>query len=95
MAKSRKENAVRTYRRRLRRSGGVRLEVHVRTEDAALIRGIVGALSDPAQEGETRMMLRERFGKAQAGGLKALLASAPLENIDLTRHSDVGRDIDL
>jgi hypothetical protein len=94
MARSRK-NAVRDYRRRLRRKGAVRLEVHVRKEDAPLVRGIVRALSDPSQETETRIALRERFGKGQARGLKALLASAPLEEIDLTRERDMGRDIDL
>ena len=94
MANSRK-NAVRDYRRRLRRKGAVRLEVHVRSEDAALIRGIAQALADPAQETQARMVLREHFGKSQAQGLKALLASAPLEGIDLTRERDFGRDLDL
>jgi hypothetical protein len=94
MPRSRK-SAVRDYRRRLKRNGGVRLEVHVRNEDAALIREIVRALADPAQETKTRMILRERFDKAQARGLKALLAAAPFEGVDLTRDRDLGRDVDL
>jgi hypothetical protein len=32
--------ALTTYRRRLKRRGVVRLEVHVRKEDAALVRGV-------------------------------------------------------
>jgi hypothetical protein len=39
--------------------------------------------------------LRERFGAFPARGLKALLAAAPLEGIDLTRERDVGRDVAL
>jgi hypothetical protein len=37
--------------------------------------------------------LREHFGAAEAFGLKALLAAAPLEGIDLTRERDLGRDV--
>jgi hypothetical protein len=94
LANSRR-NSIRDYRRRLRRRGAVRLEVHVRSDDAPLIRGIVRALADPEREKEARMILRERFGKDQARGLKALLASAPLEGIDLGRERDLGRDVDL
>ena len=43
----------------------------------------------------TRALLRERFGAAKPGGLKALLAAAPLEEVDLTRERDTGRDLDL
>jgi hypothetical protein len=75
--------ALSTYRRRLKRRGVVRLEVHVRKDDAAL-RGVVKALADPEREGEARALLRERFaGKAK--GLKALLACAPLKGINLSR----------
>jgi hypothetical protein len=48
----------------------VRLEVHVRKDDAALVRGIVKALADPEREGEARALLRERFGAGKAKGLK-------------------------
>jgi hypothetical protein len=94
MAQLRK-NAVRDYRRRLKRKGAVRVEVHVSREDAPLIRGIVRALADPIEAVETRRTLRERFGLAQRTGLKRLLASAPLEGIDLTRDHDFGRDVEL
>jgi hypothetical protein len=39
--------------------------------------------------------LRERFGAGPAAGLKALLAPAPLEGIDLGRARDLGRDVEL
>ena len=87
--------ALSTYRRRLKRRGVVRLEVHVRKDDAALVRGVVKALADPEREGEARALLHERFGAGTAKGLKAPLASAPLKGIDLSRDPDHGRDIRL
>ncbi|MGI8525574.1 MAG: hypothetical protein ACR2K5_05250 [Pseudolabrys sp.] len=87
--------SVAAYRRRLKRRGAVRVEVHVRKDDAALVRGITKALADPAREAETRTLLRERFGAANAKGLKAFLAAAPLEGIDLNREGDPGRDVAL
>jgi len=80
------------YRRRMKRRGVVRVEVHVRKDDAALLRGLVQALADPTREAEARALLRDRFGGAVAKGLKALLAAAPLDGIDLTREPDFGRD---
>ena len=55
---------VSAYRRRLKRRGVVRVEVHVRKDDAALVRGVAQALSDPVRETEARALLRERFGVA-------------------------------
>jgi hypothetical protein len=83
------------YRRRLKRQGVVRLEVHVRKGDAPLVRNVVKALGDPERETEARALLRERFGAGKPTGLKALLAAAPLDDIDLARGRDFGRDIDL
>jgi hypothetical protein len=83
------------YRRRLKRRGVVRLEVHVRKHDAALVRRVVRALADPEQGGEARALLREHFGAGTAEGLKALLAAAPLEGIDLSRDHDFGRNVRL
>ena len=80
------------FRRRLKRRGVVRVEVHVRKDDAALVRGVAKALADPVRQAEARALLRERFGAGEARGLKALLAAAPLEGIDLTRERDLGRD---
>jgi hypothetical protein len=45
-----RRKALTTYRRRLKRRGVVRLEVHVRKDDAALVRGVVTALADPERE---------------------------------------------
>lgn len=86
---------VTAYRRRLKRRGVVRVEVHVRKDDAALVRGVARALADPAREAEARAILRDRFGPSKATGLKALLAAAPLEGIDLSRDHDLGRDVAL
>ncbi len=83
------------YRRRQKRRGVMRLEVHVRKDDASLIRWVAKALSDPARATEARALLRERFGAIQAKGLKELLAAAPLEGIDLSRERDLGRDVAL
>ena len=43
----------------------------------------------------TLAALRGRFGTGKAKGLKELLASAPLQGIDLTRKRDFGRKIQL
>jgi hypothetical protein len=83
------------FRRRQKQRGVMRLEVHVRKDDAALIRGVAKALSDPARATEARTLLRERFGAIQAKGLKELLAAAPLEGIDLGRERDLGRGVAL
>jgi hypothetical protein len=90
-----RRKAVNNYRRRLKRQGMTRVEVHVSKDDAPLVRGVAQALADPQRERETRAFLRERFGGNEAKGLKALLASAPLEGIDLTRDHNPGRDVDL
>lgn len=90
-----KGKALSTFRRRMKRQGVVRVEVHVRKDDAALVRGVVNALRDPEREAETRALLRDRFAAPAPSGLKALLAAAPLDDIDLTRERDFGRDVDL
>jgi len=83
------------YRRRLKRGGIVRVEMNLRNDDAALIRGVVKALNDPGQRPEVRALLRDRFAAGSTTGLKALLAAAPLEGVDLERDRDFGRDIEL
>lgn len=92
---SSRNKALSTYRRRLKREGIVRLEVKVRKEDAALVRNVASALVDPERENEARAMLNERFGAARKSGLKALIAAAPLEGVDLSRERDFGRDVAL
>ena len=83
------------WRKRCQRQGFVRIEVQVRKEDAALVRDVATALGNPARQSETRAILRESIVTPRSGGLKALLASAPLEGIDLDRSRDFGRDVSL
>ena len=93
MSKSQRK-ALSAHRKRLKRRGIARLELRVKHDDVPLVRGVVEALSDPAREGETRALLRERFGSTPAKSFKAMLAEAPLEGIDLTRQVDFGRDVE-
>lgn len=67
----------------------------MRKEDAALMRSVASALGDPARETDARALLRQQFGSSATRGLKALLARAPLEGIDLKRSRDTGRAVDL
>ena len=90
-----RNNPLASYRRRMKRQGVVRVEVQVRKEDAALVRRVAGALIDPERRAEARALLRQRFAEPRAKGLKALLAAAPLEGIDLERARDTGRTVDL
>ena len=87
--------AVARYRGRLKRQGMSRVELHVRKEDAELVRDIARALGDPRREQETRALLKEHFSTGGATNLKALLAAAPLEGVDLSREQDFGRPVDL
>lgn len=87
--------ALATYRRKLKRQGIIRIELLVREEDAGLVRSVAHALADPARQTQARALLRERFGGSPHGGLKALLAAAPLDGIDLSRDRDGGRNVDL
>ena len=92
---SAQKKALSNYRRRQRRRGVVRLEIQVHKDDAPLVRGVVKALAYPARGAETRALLRERLQAGPSRGLKALLASAPLDGIDLERDRGTGRDVDL
>ncbi len=89
------KSAADTYRARKTHQGFVRLEVNVRKEDASLLRGVASALSDPFRQAEARKLLQRCFLETPTSSLKALLASAPLEGIQLDRTADPGRDIDL
>ena len=94
MPKSQK-TPLETFRRRLKRRGIVRVEVQVCKDDAALLRSVAQALGDPGREAEARSLLRACFATPSPVGLKALLASAPLDGIDLERPRDLGRPFDL
>ncbi len=89
------KSSVAAHRARKERQGFVRVEVNVRKEDASLIRHVASALSDPSRQAEARKLLRQRFAEPPKVGLKALLASAPLDGIDLDRSRDFGRPVDL
>ncbi len=92
---STEQSPVTRWRKRRQRQGFVRVEVQVRKEDVALVRGVATALLDPQRETEARAILREKISTPRTGGLKTLLASAPLEGIDLERQRDFGRDAGL
>lgn len=94
MATARK-TPVTTYRDRMKRQGLVRVEVQVRREYAGLVRDVASALADPEREAETRALLRDRIARQPVPGLKALLASAPLDGIEIDRPRDMGREITL
>ena len=83
--------AVRRYRERLKREGWVRCEVKIPREDVALMRGVAAELSDPKRDAAARALLRAHFGDSSPQNLKALLAAAPLEGIDIERSADPGR----
>lgn len=87
--------ALTTHRRKLKRNGVQRLELNVHKDDVALLRSVADALADPTRTADVRALLRSRFGKPSAAELKAYLASAPLEGIDLTRRRDLGRKVEL
>jgi len=90
-----RNQAVRRYRERLQHEGWVRCEVKIPREDVALIRGVATVLSDPRRKVAVRALLRAHFGDSSLPGLKALLAAAPLEGIDIERSADPGRVPDL
>lgn len=89
-----RKRAVTEHRRRRKREGIVRLEVSVSRADAALVRRLAQALTDPALSPETREWLRMHL-VPPPGGFKAMLAHAPLEGIDLERPRHMDRKVDL
>jgi hypothetical protein len=90
-----KKSSVAAHRARREREGFVRVEVSVRKEDASLVRRVASVLSDPSLGGEARKLLRQSFAAPPKTSLKALLAAAPLDGINLDRSRDAGRDVDL
>ena len=73
----------------------VRVQAQVRKEDASLLEAIACALCDPSRRETTRAALNKQITPSPAKSLKALLASAPLEGIDLDLQTDFGRENDL
>jgi len=88
--------AVKRHRRRLRRRGLVRLEIQVPAEDAGLVRQLAGALrGKPEAAPLLRARVRDALAAEERRGLKALLAAAPLDGIDLVRPPDLPREVSL
>ena len=90
-----KRSSVASHRARKRRAGFVRVEISIRKEDAPLVRQVAAALTDPTRQADARALLRQRFPTSAKLSLKELLATAPLEGIELDRARDLGRDVDL
>ena len=65
------KSSLAKHRERLERRGFVRVEVNVRKEDAALVRRVASALSDPSRQVEARVLLRRRFVEPPKASLKA------------------------
>jgi len=79
-------------RQRRKQAGTTRPEPREGRQDRLPVRRVVAASADPKRGAEAGQRLGERSAGRKAAGLKALLAVAPLEGIDLTRPSDLGRD---
>lgn len=92
---NRAKSPLASHRARKARQGFVRVEVIVRKEDAGLVRHVAAALADPARQAAARILLRRRFAEPPKVSLKALLAAAPLDGIELDRGRDLGRAADL
>ena len=92
---TRQSRTVSLYRERMKQSGLVRCEVSVRREDVSLIRMAASALRDPKRSAVARATLAEHFGDPATPSFKELLASCPLDGIDLTRSRGVSRDVAL
>jgi hypothetical protein len=90
---SQPKSALVSHRARMARRGFVRVEVNVSKDDASLVRLVAAALSDPARQAAGRTLLRQRFVEPPKVSLKALLASAPLDGIDLDRGRGLRRDV--
>ena len=52
-------------------------------------------LADPQRRDDACQLLREGLRGSPSTDLKALLASAPLDGIDLDRSRDTGLDVEL
>ncbi len=89
------KTSIAHHRARMARRGFVRVEVSVSKDDAGLVRQVAAALADPARQDAARLLLLQSFAQSGTMSLKTLLASAPLEGIDLDRAADLGRDVGL
>lgn len=88
------KSPVAAFRDRQASEGFVRVEVKVRKGDAALVRQVAAALSDPVRQADARAVLQQRFAGRPKVSLKALLAAAPFD-FEVERSREPGRDVDL
>lgn len=86
--------ALNSHRRRLKERGLSRIEVQARPDDAELLRALAGRLREGAPADELRQGLKELLATTRPS-LKALLAAAPLEGLELERSRDLPRDVEL
>ena len=82
-------------RERNHRQVSARIERQSQKGHAGLVRDVVAPLGNSEPESEVRDTQRQKTVATRARGFKKLLASAPLEGIDLKRSRDTGRDIPL
>jgi phosphohistidine phosphatase SixA len=90
-----RDKAVRDHRRRLKKRGLKRVEIHAAESDAALIRQLARILRDDSARAELVRTRLNDLVSERPTGLKALLAAAPLEGIRITRARESGRTIEL
>lgn len=93
--KHRPKSPLARHRERKIRAGYVRVEVNVPREDAGLVRDVAAALTDPERQADARILLRRRFSTPPKSSSKEVLANVPLDDIDPSRTSDFGRDVEL
>jgi transposase len=93
------KQAIKNYRRRLRKQGLARFEVLGRHTDRALIRSLAKKLAqdDPEANRLRAEVTRSVSGSAGKGGILAALRRSPLVGSDLNtlRPVESGREIDL
>ena len=87
-------SAVAQWRKRCQRQDFVYVEVRVCEKDADLVRYVTTTLEELKREAEAHTITREKIPWICVDGLKSLLASAPLDDIDFDRLRDFGRNLD-
>lgn len=99
MSNRAQKQAIKNYRRRLRKQGLARFEVLGRNADRALIRSLAKKLAqdDPEANRLRAEVARSVSGSAGKGGILAALRRSPLVGSDLNtlRPVESGREIDL
>ena len=83
------------HRERDNRQASARIGRQSQKGHAGLVRDVPAAPGNSVPESEERDTQRKKTVATRARGFKKLLASAPLEGIDLERSRDSGRDIPL